>query len=70
MKINKIFCDHCGAELMSIDYADLTIEIGSNYISNRLIDADLCENCIDKLFSIVTEFCSVHSEQSEEVNND
>lgn len=67
MKINKCFCNHCGIELDKTDYPDAVIELGSNYCRGKYIDSDLCKNCIDELFSIINNFCSV---QKGEVNND
>lgn len=50
---NGLYCDHCGKQFeTSMGYDDLTIEMGHKWTT-----ADLCIECLDKLYDIVTEFC-------------
>ena len=47
----KIYCDHCGEELVMGDYDDSEIEIPT-----KVFYADLCTNCVNKLENIICDF--------------
>ena len=50
---NKIYCDHCGKELgIMHDYDDMQIDMAYKWIT-----ADLCAECLDKLYDLVCDFC-------------
>lgn len=52
MKEYNIYCDHCGKELDTMhDFDDLTIELDFKWTT-----ADLCAECLDKLYDIVCDF--------------
>lgn len=50
MKVSKIYCDHCGKEL------DPERDFNNIEISNK-ITADLCFECLYKLYNLVCNFC-------------
>ena len=53
MKDNKIYCDHCGKELDTIhDFDDIQIDMAHKWTT-----ADLCAECLDKLYDLICDFC-------------
>lgn len=53
MKDNKIYCDHCGKVLDTMtDFDDVQIEAAHKWTT-----ADLCAECLDKLYDLVCAFC-------------
>ena len=53
MKDNKIYCDHCGKELDTMhDFDDIQIDMAHKWTT-----ADLCAECLDKLYDLVCDFC-------------
>ena len=53
MRDNKIYCDHCGKELHIMhDFDDIQIDMGHKWTT-----ADLCAECLDKLYNLVCDFC-------------
>ncbi len=53
-KKSEKYCDHCGKVLDTmIDYDDIIIDLSrSNWTT-----ADLCAECLGKLFELVCDFC-------------
>lgn len=50
----KIYCDHCGKELdTKTDYDDIEVEM-----NHKWQKIDLCEECFERLWSIIDTFCS------------
>ena len=53
MNVTKIYCDHCKKEIDPMtEYDDTTIEVGHLWLK-----ADLCKYCLEKLFSIISDYC-------------
>ena len=57
MKSHITTCDHCGTALDTmIDFDDVTIEMAHKWVT-----ADLCEQCLEELYSIVNDFVKKRS---------
>lgn len=66
MKEHKTYCDHCGKELdLANSYEDTTIELAYKWLT-----ADLCNDCIEKLYKIICEFCNTERKNYNEKRND
>ena len=54
MSKNKfVYCDHCGKTLDAmVDFDETTIEMAHKWTT-----VDLCNECLDKLYDIVCDFC-------------
>ena len=53
MRDNKIYCDHCGKEMDTMsDFDGVQIDMAHKWIT-----ADLCAECLDKLYDLVCNFC-------------
>ena len=54
MVFHKIYCDHCGKELDTMkDFNDTQIDM-----AHKWCVVDLCSECLDELYDMVTEFCA------------
>lgn len=54
MRKEIIRCDHCGKELdIMKDFDDMTIELGYKWV-----ECDLCDSCLEELYSKVYAFCN------------
>lgn len=50
----KTYCDHCGKLLDEMSYYKGTrIEV-----AHKQLDADLCCDCFEKLWDMISEFCA------------
>lgn len=59
MKNNVIYCDHCGIALDTmVDFDDTTVEMAHKYLVT-----DLCANCLNELYEIVSNFCTEKEQQ-------
>lgn len=48
------YCDHCEKEVNTCtEYPDLTIEL-----NHATIEADLCDECFEKLVVSIKEYCN------------
>lgn len=52
-RMTKVYCDHCGKQLDS--KKDWYIDIELNTLK-KFYTIDLCEECVDKLESIIKDF--------------
>jgi hypothetical protein len=53
MTERKVYCDHCGKVLDAMsDYTDITIEA-----SHKMVNADLCTDCFERLCEQIHNFC-------------
>lgn len=54
MRDNTIYCDHCGIALDNmVDYTDTHVDIAHLWLV-----ADLCEKCLEELWTMIDEFCT------------
>lgn len=52
MQVTKIYCDHCGKELSTMnDYDDCDVNL-----PDRRVNTDLCSDCAEKLSKLIAEF--------------
>lgn len=61
----KTYCDHCGKLLGGmVDYNEITVEA-----AHKFIRPDLCCDCFEKLWDMISEFCEA-MKQDENSGND
>lgn len=52
MRETVMYCDHCGKDIdPMIDYEDIHINMDFKWIN-----ADLCIDCLDELYKLVSDF--------------